>query len=64
MLRKIQLYENMVQLDHELKDLASIVKYEDSVATEDEIHGWVIRMNALINNLEQVKNDVLEFHTS
>ncbi|MDP4091170.1 MAG: hypothetical protein Q8930_18140 [Bacillota bacterium] len=64
MQRKKQLYEKMIQLEHELKDLTTIVKYEDSTATEDEIHGWVIRMNSLVTRLEHLKEEVLEFYTS
>lgn len=64
MQRKKELYENMKQLEHELKDLTTIVKYNDKAATEDEIHGWAMRMGTLINNLEQLKKEVLEFYTS
>lgn len=64
MQRKKQLYEKMKQLEHELKELSSIVKYEDNIATEDEVHGWAIRMNLLISSLEQLRKEVLEFHTS
>jgi hypothetical protein len=64
MKRKKQLYEEMKALEHEFKELNSIVRYEDATPTEDEIHGWAIRMNAYIQALEELKKEVLEFYTS
>ncbi|MDT8718043.1 hypothetical protein IAI10_15360 [Clostridium sp. 19966] len=62
MQRKKELYEKMKQLERELKGLTEIVKYDDTIASEDEIHGWSMRMDGLINSLEQVRKDILEFH--
>lgn len=52
----------MKKLQQELKDLDTIVKYEDNSPTEDEIHGWVIRMNNLVKGLEVLKEEVLQFY--
>lgn len=64
MKRKKELYEEMKKIQRELKSLNSIVEDENYLPSEDEIHGWAIRMNACITSLEKVKDEVLEFYTS
>ena len=62
--RKKELYEEIKAIEHELKELNAIVKYDDSVPSEDEIHGWAIRMNACITMLEELRDQVIEFYTN
>lgn len=64
MKRKKELYEEFKVLEKELKELALLLKYEDSIPSEDEIHGWAIRMNSCITAMEQLKEEGLEFFKS
>ena len=64
MKRKKQLYEEIRTIEHELKELSEIVKYDDIVPSEDEIHGWAIRMNSCITVLQELRDEVLEFYTN
>ncbi len=64
MKRKKQLYEELKAAEHELKSLVSFVKGDETIHSEDEIHSWAIEMNALISNLETLKEEVLEFYRS
>jgi hypothetical protein len=62
MKRKKQLYEELKAAERELKELTLLVKYEDNIPTEDEIHGWAIRMNACVAKLQLLEKEVLEFY--
>lgn len=62
MKRKKELFEELKRLEHELKSLHSIVEDEEYTPSEDEIHGWVIRVNSYISTLEKTKNEVIEFY--
>ncbi|MDP4143781.1 MAG: hypothetical protein Q8936_04765 [Bacillota bacterium] len=64
MKRKKELLQEIKMLEKELKSLASIVSDESVIPTEDEIHGWSIRMNACISRLEILKEEILEFYRS
>lgn len=62
MKRKKQLYEEMKHLENEFKELTLIMKENDYIPSEDEIHGWAIKMDVYINNLEMIKKEILDFY--
>lgn len=62
MKRKKQLYEAMKHLENEFKELTLIAKDDDYIPSEDEIHGWAIKMDVYMNKVEEIKNEVLDFY--
>ena len=61
---KKELYEEIRKLERELKSIHSIVEDQAYIPSEDEIHGWAIKMTSYITALERIKKDVVEFYTN
>lgn len=61
---KKELYEEIKRLEREMKSIHSIVEDETYIPSEDEIHGWAIKMTSYITALERIKKEVVEFYTS
>lgn len=61
MKRKNELMDEIKILEKEIKSLSDIIKDENHVPSQDEIHGWAIRSNIAIEKLTEFRDNVLEF---
>ena len=62
MKRKNQLMNEIKNLEKEIKSLSDIIIDDSYVPSEDEIHGWAIRSSVAIENLTNLRDNVLEFY--
>ena len=64
MKRKKELYDEIRVLEKELKELASIVSNGTDIPSQDQIHGWAIKMEHCITRLKILREEVLEFYSN
>lgn len=57
-----RLFNQIIDLKQSIQSMASIVQNKGTVVNDDELNKWNEDVNSLINNINGLKMDVLDFY--